>query len=257
MTAIDPYHHPLLFEVSQGAPWADDFPAWKEWADEIERQLKFVVSQGELERFRPRLRGPAMRRDETFAELKAAYFLGSRCGIPIHEWEPLAPSGRRGDFVLGGWDGSEVFVEVKSPGWEAEIVESEGQNSPRLTQPKFIPETRSTAPWAAIRRAVAKAYPKMPDGKPTLLVVVPDTFIKPDRFIVDIALYCEQCSGYETGYLAEAGCFVGTRYENLGAVGVLTVEMKGEEVSYSFEVYRNPNALVTVPFFPFERVGQL
>jgi hypothetical protein len=71
-----------------------------------------------------------------------------------------------------------VFVEVKSPGWEDEIAKAEGQDSQRLQQPKYVGvETRATAPWASVRHAVAKAYPKMPDTMPTLLVINDDLMV--------------------------------------------------------------------------------
>ena len=38
----------------------------------------------------------------------------------------------------------------------------------RLQEPKYVGvEARATAPWASVRHAVAKAYPKMPDTMPT------------------------------------------------------------------------------------------
>jgi hypothetical protein len=70
-----------------------------------------------------------------------------------------------GEFLVGFDRGQPIFGEVKSPGWEDEIAKAEGQDSPRFQQPKYIDlEGGATAPWAAVRYAVTKAYPKMPDN---------------------------------------------------------------------------------------------
>src|SRR5712692_9868490 len=118
---------------------------------------------GALDHYLPRRRGPKEKRDDTFAEIAAAYFLVTRCGLTMFEWEPPGARGTAGEFLVGVDRREPIFVEVKSPGWEGEIAKAEGQTSPRLQQPKYISDdARATAPWAAVRHAVKKAYPKMP-----------------------------------------------------------------------------------------------
>jgi hypothetical protein len=140
-----------------------------------------------------------------------------------------------------------VFVEIKSPGWEAEIAEAEGQKSARLDQPKYMhAEARATAPWQAVRYAVAKAYPKMPDGMATLLVINDDLMVPlPDwgTTIMNVALYTPKQPGHVNGYLAEDGAFVDRRHERLGAVGVFKVDLPAEGVRYRFLLFRNAHAL--------------
>ncbi len=172
MNAIDPARHSRLHHVEQGAQWAgqDDFPACEEWADEVETWLAFADNAGELGRYLPRLRGPQQKRDETLMELAVGHFLQATCGHPVIGWEPTGVGGTLGEYLIAIAPGpAPAFVEVKSPGWEQEIAKAEGQTSPRLQRPKYLQnEVMSTAPWASVRHAVKKAYPKLPDSMPTL-----------------------------------------------------------------------------------------
>jgi hypothetical protein len=57
----------------------------------------------------------------------------------------------------------QMFVEVKSPGWEAQIAREEGQGSSRLLQPKYINgEGRWLDSVERVREAVSRAYPQFP-----------------------------------------------------------------------------------------------
>lgn len=264
MNAIDPARHPRLHHAEQGAHWAgqDDFPACEEWADEVETWLAFADNAGELGRYLPRLRGPRQQRDETLMELAAGHFLQSTCGHPVIGWEPNVVGGTLGEYLITIAPGSTpAFVEVKSPGWEQEIAKAEGQTSPRLRRPKYLHnEVLSTAPWSSVRHAVKKAYPKLPDSMPTLLVVCDDLRVPLNKWLinVDIALYCPRGAGTHPPdtYLAEDGCFVDARHERLGAVGILNVELPlGRGIQYRFSLFDNPRALPAVAIPPGAFVG--
>lgn len=170
--------------------------------------------------------------------------------MPFVEWEPIGADGKRGEFLVGS---PPVFVEVKSPGWEDEIVKAEGRESDRLQQPKYIhAEARSTAPWASVRHAVKKAYPKMPDTMPTLLVINDDLLVSLsdwNQVVTEIGLYTPKSPGQTTGYLAEDGPFIDARCARLGGVGVFKADLPGAEVRYRFVMFKNPYALppVVVP----------
>lgn len=253
---IDPQRHPRLYQLAQGATWVgtDDFPASEEWANEHEQWLAFIDAVGALGHYLPRLRGPKERRDEAFTEIAVAYFLAVRCGHPILAWEPVGVGGKRGEFSVAV-AGQSVFVEVKSPGWEQEIAAAEGQGSPRLSQPKYIAgEARSTGPWESVRHAVKKAYPKLDDIEPTLLVIKDDLMVDLlDRgtTMMDIAVYTPAAAGHTSGYLAEDGPFADARYERLGGIGVLVVDHPvGEPVRYRFALFDNPHALPAVALPP-------
>ncbi len=248
---MDPNRYPLLCSIAEGARWVgtDDFPSDEVWADECEVWLRFVETAGVLQHYLPRLKGLRQRRDEALAEIAVAYFFARKCGLSIAEWEPPGVAGTKGEFLLSGTSPPPVFVEVKAPGWEQEIAEAEGQDSPRLLQPKYVDsEARSTGPWVSVRHAVTKAYPKMPASAPTLLVINDDLIVSLAdwRSNVDIALYCPRAPGYTSGYLAEDGAFVGARYANLGAVGVFQVDLPAEGIRYRFSVFENPHALPAV-----------
>jgi hypothetical protein len=87
-------------------------------------------------------------------------------------WEPPGADRATGEYIVSVSDGRDMFVEVKARGWEQEIVQAEGTRSPRLQQPKYIhAEFRSMAPWMTVREAAKKAYHKMPNMMPTLLVI--------------------------------------------------------------------------------------
>ena len=242
MNAIIPEQHPLLHRMQQGAGWLgkDDYPSSPSAADEHERWLGFVKDSGEFERFLPPLQSSRTReRDDALAEIKAAYFLSKHCGLPICEWEPPGADGSVGEYLVGLPDGRRMFVEVKAPGWGKEIVDAEGVDSPRLTKPKHLhADARSTAPRERVCDTVRKAYPKMPDDRPTLLVVS-------DDFIVGLADWPP--SALEPGGVS----FFGSTYERLGAVGLLTVDFPVErsEARFRYSVHHNPTCLpgVAVP----------
>ena len=142
---------------------------------------------------------------------------------------------------------------MKSPGWEDEIVKTEGRNSPRLQTKHVDMDARATAPWASVRHAVAKAYPKMPTTMATMLVIN-DDLITPladwGDWVTDIALYCPRSPGHTSGYLAEDGPFVDHRYARLGAVAIFQVDMPAQRPRYRFALFENPHALppVVVPY---------
>lgn len=256
---IDPVRHPLLDFVAQGAKWVgkDDYPAFTEWADEHEKWLEFAKATGGWDHLLPRLRSLKTERDEAMAEVAAAYFCGAVCGYKILAWEPPGAGNTKGEFLLGLLDGTAVFTEIKSPGWEEEVVRAEGWHSPRLQQPKYINgEGRWVDACTPVRRAVKKAYPKLPDTMPTLLIIADD--LKPglndSLILVKYAFYSPRVEG-GAGYQAEDGRFVGRQYERLGAVGILNVELPVQGIVFRFTLLRNLNALpaVALPQSAFDK----
>lgn len=251
VAAIDPIRHPLLHDIANGAQWfgTDDFPTGQEWADEHETWLRSIKDAAGRARYVQRLKGPKERRDEAFAEVAVAYFLTAKCGISVLKWEPRGANRTLGEFLMGFDAQHPVFFEVKSPGWESEIARDEGQTSPRLQQPKYIDaDGRATAPWAAVRHAVTKAYPKLPGTMPTILVVNDDLMVSLVnlRAMTEIGLYKARNPGHDTGYLAEDGPFVDARCERLGGVGIFNVRLSAAGVEYRFALFENPHALPAV-----------
>ena len=248
---INPNRHPILHLIAQGAEWRteDAFPAFPRWADEHERWLEFVDAKGELARFLPRLKKSAYQRDRTLSEIGSAYYLEKKRSLPIIGWEPTGNGGKKGEYLVQGPTGP-IFVEVKTGGWQKDVVEAQGRKSPRLSQPKYLDaEARSVAPWTVIRNAIANAYPKFTGTIPSLLIIRDDYFINLDPFNIDIALFCPGRGKHAGGYLAENGYFLDSRFERLGGIAIFNVELGGRGLRYSFSISHNPKALgaVTLP----------
>lgn len=236
----------------------DAFPSTPEWKAEVEKYLLFLEQHRQLDRFLPRLNDERQKRDETLAEIQAAYFIEALSGYPIILWEPdVEPFALEFEF---GRKGQSILCEVKSPGWEREVFEEQGVYADRLNQPKYIQaEARSTAPWRAIRESVKKAYPKFPNNKPSLLVINDDVFLTPIEVPneIEIALFCPKAkSGLGDGYLAEDGCFVGNTYQNLGGVLCMQVQSSYGIIQYRSHFVRNPNALPDCKIPPYVHFGK-
>jgi hypothetical protein len=172
----------LTSRLKSEASWQDKYPAWQPWADECEALLSFLSRHAALERFWPRLCAKPQQRDEAINEIRVAYFL-DQAGFPIVDWEPQDGSGRRLEYAVAIPDQSKMLVEVKSPGWEAELTEAE-REAGRAGQPKFKPgvtEGRAAGPIQVIRRAVDKARSKFSGVQPSLVVVSDDCLVNLDE----------------------------------------------------------------------------
>jgi hypothetical protein len=85
---LGPLSEKLLAGARSTGYGHDEYPAFQEWADELEKLLEFAVSQNQLERFAsPISKGRAHQRDEALAELRSA-FVFARNGFPVIAWEP-------------------------------------------------------------------------------------------------------------------------------------------------------------------------
>lgn len=132
-TIFGPIASSLLLPV----PWKDEYPSSQEWADELELLLSFAKSQGQLSVVLPRIKtARANQRDEALNELRAAMFLQNR-RFPIIQWEPPGAGSSVGEYLVGVPDPPNVFVELKSRGWESELSDEE-RLSGRTKLPKYI-----------------------------------------------------------------------------------------------------------------------
>lgn len=251
MATIDSCHHPLLYQISESSKWKekDDFPSTLALANEVEQWLKFINTKYQWDRFLPRLREEPKERDETLAEIAVAYYFETQQKWPIVEWEPLGLDLKLGEFLMRFPQG-DVFVEVKSPGWERAIAERCEGLSPeekrkniqgRLSQGKHSPtETGSSyGPVGPVRYAIEKAYDKFREDIPNLLVINDDLEIdlsgQPEA--VEIALF-----------QPEKGSFTDGRFERVGGIGIFNV-LKGMGTPvpmYYFKFFPNPFALDSV-----------
>jgi len=231
----------MLALMTKGARWLgqDASPGSDLAADAIEEWLGFIKSSGRLDHYLPRLRDRAAVRDEALAEIQVAYFL-DRQGYPVVSWDP--PKGARGvcEFCAAvSGPVPTMAVEVKAPGWEAEITDEMLRKEPdRRTQPKYKPyaETRPSGPWERVRKAIEDACEQLPATMPALLIINDDLVLNLNRFPIDVvwgALY-ERRSG-------RPGCFTDPTFAGLGAVGVLNVEYGDTGARFTFRLYENPS----------------
>lgn len=168
---------PLTTRLMDESSWGDSYPAWPEYADECESLLEFLHDHSALDRFWPRLRSKRQQRDEAINEVRAARYLES-LGHPVTDWnEPEDAPGYNVEFAVSVGTNRSAFVEVKSPGWEAELTEEQRKQG-RAQQPKYIGiQGGAAGPVQVIRRAVEKARPKFSGNAPSIVVVSDDCFL--------------------------------------------------------------------------------
>ncbi len=224
MMKIDQSRYPLLYKLAQGADWlgTDEFHTlvgigggglWETW-------LGFVAVNGGLGHYASRLKGPKDQCAIAFNEIAVAHFLVTECRL----------------LILG---------------WQVPGAHAHGDSHPRLQMPKYVGiEARATNPWASLEYAVMKAYPKMPDDMPTLLVINDDLFMSLADWAAitqDIGLYTPKSRLNPGG-----GAFADNRYERLGGIGVLKVNVDTpfRGVRHAFALFENPHALPTVALPP-------
>ena len=239
--------HPLLASIAESSRWLgkDQFPSVAR-RDDVIKWLEYLDGKSQFPRYLPRLKDTPAKRDEALAEIYAAYFIEKYAGYPITAWEPPGNNGKQGEFSFG-FDGKGIFCEVKSPGWEREIVEREGVNSLRLNQPKYIRgEGGSFDNSSYVQDTVLKAYPKFPINQSTLLILVDDFKVPLSDDPIDM---------WKALFKENVGCFTTNQFCNLGAIGVLCME----KIDPDFCVYHNPMALesVIVPKEVFTKYKQV
>lgn len=232
---------PLSSTVADGSSWlgADEFPSSQLWADELERVLAFASGRGGFERCLGDLRGSASQRDSALAELRVAFYF-DRNGFRLTEWKPRGANLKEGEYCIVSPSGQDIFVEVKSPGWEGELLQTE-RLAGRTALPKYInAEARAVDRAGPIRFAVGKAYSKFAENKKNLLVVADDLFLGLQHR-TDIpahrALYAHDPDP------EQAGCFANASYDRLGGVGIFWVcKALDGPVSYEMRLFVNPFA---------------
>jgi len=116
---------PHLTEIATGSRWAEDendkFPSDQQCSDAFEQMITWFAGKFPTKyrgRVITRLRGTRRSRDETFAEIIAAYFIEQACGYSVTDWEPEFAQGNTADFAIVAPHrtfSTEILVEVKAP----------------------------------------------------------------------------------------------------------------------------------------------
>jgi hypothetical protein len=228
---------PLTSCLRDQARWVSEdwFPSSQLWADEIERVLSFSGAEGVFDRYLGDLTASRNQRDSALAELRVAFCL-DRNQFRIVEWKPVGLPPKEGEFLIQGPSGRQIFVEVKSPGWQGELSDAE-RTAGRTRQPKYINgEGRAIAPWERLQFAVNKAYEKLLPTQPNLLVVADDLFVGLQRgtdIHANLALYASSHNGH----------FINQSFEKLGGLGIFWIENNSREIWYELKLYLNPYSL--------------
>ncbi len=209
----------------------DAFPGAPHAADAVEEWLRFIERHGRFDQYLPRLRDRAAVRDETLAEIQAAYFLDT-CGLPIVSWEPKG-NGGTGEFIvaLPGADSATMAIEVKAPGWESEVTDNRRRKQPKYQQRL---ETRAMAPRARLRKPLEDASRQLPATMPTLLIVNDDFFLSLNRWPVDVVWDALYGTDKRPGYFADP------TFAGLGGIGVLNIDYEPDGVKFLFRLFENP-----------------
>jgi hypothetical protein len=225
-----------------GIPW-DEI-----WKHEIELWLKFLSDEGQLERYISRIcRSAKSKAFEALDEIKSAYFLTRICGFKVSEWEPRGQGDKIGEFNLEVGK-ARVFCEVKSPGWEREIVKLHGEYSSRLAEPKYISgEASSFDNTEDIREALIRAYEKFPDDQSCLLIFTSDLMISPLKEADPGGIPLSVNRSLYDSFNGKDGCFTNQDYERCSGVLLLDIDQLSEGITYTFKLYGNPKALWPLP----------
>ena len=213
---------------------------WQEYADECETLLAFV-KDCPASLFLPRLRAKKQQRDEALNEIRVAYFLHS-VGYPVIDWEPVDAGEHKLEYAVAIPD-QRMLVEVKSPGWEAEVSVDQ-RAAGRTKEPKYrenVTEGGPAGPVQVIRRAVEKALPKFTGNFPSLVVISDDCFVNLAEWgwgPLTMALTQNAFGGYGPGL------FLQPEYSSIGAVCLFrsVLYLGKNEVEYQTFCLGNPNA---------------
>lgn len=239
----------MLFDsVFNNPAWKgkDDFPAFPEWKLEINKRLEFIKNKGMLNRFLKRLNAKKTERDEALSEILVAYVIEEKLNYKIIEWDRNTIGKRDVDFVIISGS-QEIYCEVKSPGWEAELSHTE-KMSGRKHQPKYIDaEARSLGSWENIQYAIIKAYPKFLSDENNMVILCPDLFLDllEDNLNTNIALYSNDKRHNSIIKKEQKGFFSDNTFENIG--GLLIIEnylySGNKEVTYKYKFFPNNYSL--------------
>lgn len=216
----------LFEQVFAGSWWSKqmNFPPCDEWKGEIEKHLRFMRDKGWLAKIKPHLQ--SRQYDSFLSEIFAAYFIENDLGFEVTRWNPqTTEQGHDVEFCIKDGTCSEIFCEVKSPGWQGQLTQEE-MRSGRAKQPKYLVshDARYVAPYKNIRKTIDKSYKKFLSDRQNLLIITDNLLdplsIRPQfnselgreiPWNIYIALYNSDDDLY-----AGKGCFHTKTYENLG-----------------------------------------
>jgi hypothetical protein len=258
---------PLTTKLIAGAKWryADAFPAPQVYANDVEAVLEFLQSVNRREAFVAKVQKENRpgKRDNLLAEARAAFWLGQN-GLQITGWEPEGEGGKTGEFSCTFESSPTIFVEVKQPGWQSELMPSRSSERRRLTeeekrrrlarkeQGKFIlgqAEGGAVGSHAAAMDVVRRnVLPKLTENCPNLAIVVDDFHFSPVG-LPNLSTFVERefsCPAHDPEDAEDR-----FSYERLGGVLFLNVQaMNGQPVDYLVKYVPNPGVIAACALPP-------
>jgi hypothetical protein len=222
----------LTRKICSNAPWEgqDDFPWNQAWADEVEEILSFLQTQGQFERYLPRLTGTLTQRDSSLNEARIALVF-HRMGFSIKSWEPKGNSNKFLEYEIQWQETKPIFVEVKGPRWEGELDISEIKGG-RKQKPRYVSgEARNVDSVGKVIEAAENAYPKFFNNKPNLLVVTIDLLFFPPNRLPRNTVVPQVTSALEKKKLS-----------NIGGILFFDSYPKLNKVEYDLHYIENPLA---------------
>jgi hypothetical protein len=253
---------PLTKHFLSGSRWegADAFPAWQEWADDVEDILVFLQRENRLQAFlaTAKMARPARDRDALLAEARVAFHLAMN-GFRILQWEPPGEGTSKGEFLVSLANCSPIFIEVKQPGWEGEFLPQRiGERNKlsladrkrrlaRIKQGKFIPgkvEGGAVGSHLASMNVVRRnALPKFTDKCPNLAIVSDNCIMTPVGLpgLAEVVTQEFLHPAHDPDDTDDT-----YTYERLGGVVFLCPELersRAKMVIYNVDFVENPQAL--------------
>jgi hypothetical protein len=251
---------PLTRSLIAGAKWEghDAFPAWQNWADDVESIMEFLANNNRFDHFCDLIQKTrtVQHRDAMLAEARGGFYL-HRNGFRVLEWEPLGEGTARGEALVRLGESPAIFVEVKQPSWQGEHLpltiadqrrlsqEDRAARLARMKQPRFLPNVCEGGAvgshhfsMSVVRR---NALRKFSAGQPNLVIVVDECNVTPVG-LPSLAHYVQN----EFLQPAHDPLDPNDRYtyDRLGGVLFLNTVSFGVEVEYNVEFIANPQAIV-------------
>ena len=141
--------------------WTDGYPGPVAYSRELDVLLDWASKRNYLKRFVPNIEAKNTKRDEALNELRLAYFF-DHTGFPVVQLDPPGANNKMGEYLLDSPEKTNVFVELKSPGWESELSKEDVRRAGSISRSTTTKEGGAVGNFRALSSAVSsrQTYPK-------------------------------------------------------------------------------------------------
>jgi hypothetical protein len=146
-----------------------------------------------------------------------------------------------GELMLTSPGNPDLFVEIKSRGWESELTQTQKYAGLAKLLKYDVWKGGAVGNWQAVHACISSdnCYPKFLPTKPNLLIMADDLNVS----LHDTLFQVREALFGEKRFLGEDGYFATNRFENIGGLGIFNFGARSRGVEYEFIVFLNPNAL--------------